>query len=762
MPGPITRARNPYFLRGDTANVRPSHVKLPISRVKNVGAARKPVPPLTGQSIQQPWNKMSPRNLFLTGLTLSSIITPASFSSINRRPQDIDRPQDNDNNEAKSTGLLIHDTFKADSQTTNNMRIPPASSEPAFRTKRHIVPNEGQPIQLPSGPDSVKIVPLFDASCKTYSPPLSFAKIFRQIGRSLKNPISEFASASQNIYYHISGKGLGCPSPEDKAEVLKITQPIDEIISRLLSLVPGSQSLAIVQYIVGPLMENAADEMEGLPETNEMMDIVAAVNGQARMEAAAMPTQIRNELLENHESNLPPIRDSKKGKYHIVDGKNKVNVAAWGKHGLFDISFNEGRRTFEARIPFDSLGNNAPEGKAIPVYYSNLLNRWHSGVNGDRPIYTVGDIGKIEEIAIPFYNYQIRVKENSHPRQYGSGEIITLEIPVSGSNTRTHVNAIEMNGQLCPIRETQLPNDRGTGYEVYDLKDPEAAGRRVKYRNKCWVFAHKTQSQTKISKELSTQLAKLSDPGGEYNLFYSHDVSQADEKGLFWVGANQYMRSRAVDEDGDRYYRYYRAEYNKNLDIYYIGPLTGHRIAAKFNPNVKKFVSVEKPGLKGGGKPVSILRGMQAHRDSNTGRTTHRADVNGYSYRFIFSLEYIAWMKATDDNRPMGNDLFLPDERGNLLRIDPRTRTVSNSDRQASLQEFGISLSTNPDSFPPLPAGEEEIPGILQSIWVGNREIPSAHIENLQKNAVLARQGDSPLETHIYLSNSDPQAFEKT
>lgn len=132
------------------------------------------------------------------------------------------------------------------------------------RSPRHGVP-EKKKTPLPPILDDVKNEKL-DFSCFEERQDLFFADVFRQIGNTLSNPVSELAKESQVIdFYH---KYHRCPSPEEMKSLLSITSTVDETVSIITALLPGGQPLVFTQKLGGPLFRMMADNAD-----NKLMDI---------------------------------------------------------------------------------------------------------------------------------------------------------------------------------------------------------------------------------------------------------------------------------------------------------------------------------------------------------------------------------------------------------------------------------------------------------------------------------------------------------
>jgi hypothetical protein len=160
--------------------------------------------------------------------------------------------------------------------------------------RRHLPVNFQKKQTRQPAPDDVKIVKLYDFSCVDEREDLSFSEIIRQIGKTLKNPISSLAEESQVIHSHgILNKG--CPDINERKNLLHVTNILDKIISSCLNMLPGTQALAIVQNIIGPILIEVSNEMSGDPANIKTLEeINSQILFMSRQEIAALSVSERD------------------------------------------------------------------------------------------------------------------------------------------------------------------------------------------------------------------------------------------------------------------------------------------------------------------------------------------------------------------------------------------------------------------------------------------------------------------------------------
>ena len=116
-------------------------------------------------------------------------------------------------------------------------------------------------------PDVVKTK--IDYSCIEERNNAGFWDHVRNIGKTLQQPVLRMAQESQVIhFYNTEGR---CPTPEefDALTNHKGIAVADYLIRNGLTMLPGSQPLFVAQNIVGPALEMAADDAQGIEVSGE-------------------------------------------------------------------------------------------------------------------------------------------------------------------------------------------------------------------------------------------------------------------------------------------------------------------------------------------------------------------------------------------------------------------------------------------------------------------------------------------------------------
>ncbi|MDN0088284.1 hypothetical protein QVN42_12950 [Yersinia nurmii] len=332
--------------------------------------------------------------------------------------------------------------------------------------------------------DDVKIVKMFDFSCMNNGENLTFAQILRQIGKTLRQPITMMTVESKNI--DSWNKGQGCPTDQQIEEATNITAKVDSITSQLLTFLPGSQPLAIAQYIVGPLLEHAANDLEGKPTSpEEELNLLQQVTQQAKFSIGAS-THSEQQRLCTKPISEPKLPQVDLPKFHLKDGVNHIKLAINGKR--HDVPLLEHKGKSFAVLP---KGKNGGE-RRQQVYFSHLSQEWKTTGDGKFIRFSKLDQRVAHELSL-----------NSHHRHKaadGNTNVYSVHNPLPSPPQR--LQAIELYGRLVPYRYDAASHEQF----VYDARQPESVGHKVEYANKEWHI--KAPVSLDVVPELSTAIGK--------------------------------------------------------------------------------------------------------------------------------------------------------------------------------------------------------------------------------------------------------------
>ncbi|MBN3264161.1 hypothetical protein H5A43_13605 [Pectobacterium brasiliense] len=272
--------------------------------------------------------------------------------------------------------------------------------------------------------DDVEISRIFDFSCMNNGNYLSFPQIIRQIGNVLQNPVTTLSTEIKNI--DSWSKKRGC-APLN--EINEITSKIDEITSQLLTLLPMSQPLAITQYIVGPLLELAADGLEG--KKISIDGILQQITQQARFSIAGMS---KTEMM--HLSTSPKLKKNQVDLpgFYIKNGVNYINVNI--KNNVLSTPIKEHNGKFFAVVP--QVEKNGEH--KYQVYFNHLARKWEVTGNGKFNRFSKQERQLVQRLSL----------ENDYRRPSDKTTIYCAKnsFPLPPEN----LEAIEMYGRLVPYR----------------------------------------------------------------------------------------------------------------------------------------------------------------------------------------------------------------------------------------------------------------------------------------------------------------------
>ncbi|WP_168429163.1 ADP-ribosyltransferase [Erwinia amylovora] len=170
-----------------------------------------------------------------------------------------------------------------------------------------------------------------DFSCLDERQTLTLADIFRQIGNTLLNPVEELAKEVQVIdYYNSLGR---CPDGDEIKFLSSVTSKVDQVVSALISMIPGVMPAVIIQRVGGSLFRIFADDLEGKPiDFYNVLAINEQVMMMAKMIADFSPKDENGQLINNAFS-LPENTGLEAGHVTVWIGNAKYRIT--NKHGAF-------------------------------------------------------------------------------------------------------------------------------------------------------------------------------------------------------------------------------------------------------------------------------------------------------------------------------------------------------------------------------------------------------------------------------------------
>ena len=325
-----------------------------------------------------------------------------------------------------------------------------------LQRKSRYVPLPTKSTATTFAPDDVKAKKMFDFSCMNNGEELSMAQIFRQVGNTLQNPSTAMSAdlANMDSWY----KGQGCASLETIDAISNVTKKVDEITSQIISLLPGSKLLAVLHYLVGPLLERAANDLEGKPTPlSKELALLQQINLETRL-SYNMILDRDKDILKN-----TPSSDQKSGKielpeFHIVDSNSgpHIDMQYHGKAQMFPVTLNEKNRRI---LAVEQIGTKG-EVKKHQVYYNFLTKKWEKTGNGNFNHYSKRERQLVQKLGL-----QIQSK---YPSNFND-KAATYNVLNPYFSEPKRLDAVVMFGHLVPYYY-----EPKTGKEfIYDASMPE-------------------------------------------------------------------------------------------------------------------------------------------------------------------------------------------------------------------------------------------------------------------------------------------------
>ncbi|WP_099258517.1 hypothetical protein [Erwinia amylovora] len=249
----------------------------------------------------------------------------------------------------KVSGAL---SSSATEQQTNNSTIPfsmtaashssGGASRPVIKPfdKRRffIAPNvnnngagdSSPPTAKPSENTHVKIEKLYDFSCIDKRKVLSWVDVIRLVGVTLGSPLKALAEESQ-VIHHQNTLHLGCPPDENSQHLADIAGQVDTVLTQVLTMLPSSSPLSVLQLMIAPALEVFANQLDGKQvDWQKITDINKQI---LLMSRQTIPTLAPDELMmlydkEKIQTQKPTSADAEKIKkrFNLKDGELTVKV----------------------------------------------------------------------------------------------------------------------------------------------------------------------------------------------------------------------------------------------------------------------------------------------------------------------------------------------------------------------------------------------------------------------------------------------------
>ncbi|UVD97572.1 hypothetical protein [Pectobacterium parvum] len=375
--------------------------------------------------------------------------------------------------------------------------------------------------------DDVKIEKI-DYTCLEERKNMTLGDILRKIGNTLSNPVSELSQEIQVIYYY--EKFGRCASKEKIENLKKATLFADKVISSILSLIPGSNHIVLLQNIGSPLLRLIADDLENKEHNPEdIQNLIGQSAFMAKIIVDSSPKNSNGIVIENEIS--PPE--------NFIFIKNKPYIKIENKE--YAILYNGKGYVIEK--------NNIEQ----EVIYSTKEKKWQYSRKGkawelERKKILFGEGNVYNIIKTENLLSQLSIKNKNYKK---TDEINEYNLYYTKQSNGKLLACIKMDNYLVPIRSG---GKNIGGVEVYDYKKPNKIGYPIYLgENKTWHFGKKnnilmrSRSNSQLYSNVSIHLKK-SIPSSFYKTDLNlHDCNPIDNRGIVKL---QYEEKYLRLEDG--------------------------------------------------------------------------------------------------------------------------------------------------------------------------------------------------------------------
>lgn len=371
-------------------------------------------------------------------------------------------------------------------------------------------------------PDDIKKIALYDFKCIQEREELSLSEWLRTFGKGLERPITALAQESQVVHFHIT-LGKGCPTDSASQNLEKVTLPIDIVASMILQAFPVAKLYAILQNIVGPLLQQFANYLEGKPI--DMKSFFSTQEQIHMMIRDLLPTLTTSETTalysDPQQPASPPVKeqDIVSKRFTLHDGKPYIKVA--GKEYLLHEK------------PDGTPFIIEDEEKTRVVLYDQIHEDWDFVDDVYELVYS-------EESKRNRNQYSIELNKNSKIT-HDNRNIVTVVNPQAPT-----IHGVFMRASFVPIRKYKIGSS-----EIVATHSPYKQEQRILIHGAAgWLFE---PASTKIDKNLKILLdsknkgIKFTDDRKFTNMNNLHGLSR-DDNGNFFIKYNyHYYKVEPID-----------------------------------------------------------------------------------------------------------------------------------------------------------------------------------------------------------------------
>ena len=345
----------------------------------------------------------------------------------------------------------------------------------------------------PTNLTEITVTPQRDLSCLPNAKEWTFSGFLRGVGQALEHPITTVATAGDEIY-NLAAKGA-CPPPEELQHLAEITEKLDQVASLIVTFVPGADVIVIAQSIVGPLLTQTADDIEGKPVSLEdRLQLVMNIGMQGHLSLGQSSEAGLKGLKAEAQAGQGIRPKFELPKFHVKDGKTHVPIKINGKNVKVPVSqIGEGIKTRTiAHIPLESGGVRQDE-----VFFNNVEKEWRlSGGKGRFSRYSPQERKVARKFGI----------ENHFEHQVKTPGIHLYETRNPFQEGHPRIETIQMHGRLVPYRAGAKWGE-GT---IYNAANPSRA-REVVFTEGEWHLKISPGKLRKIKEVRNAHTGKMLD-----------------------------------------------------------------------------------------------------------------------------------------------------------------------------------------------------------------------------------------------------------
>lgn len=328
--------------------------------------------------------------------------------------------------------------------------VPDNQSTP--KAEAYVLPNSNKKAgskDVPASPplDEPKIEKM-DFSCIEERTSITWEIAFRQIGKTLKDPLNELAKESQVIYYYNNYEK--CPEKADVDKLSYVMERIDFAAKFIMSMSPSLNRVVVVQDIGSELFQRMADEISKQADVRKYGE-----SWQLLFDAVSVG---RRDLID-------PTYEERRGPFHDVYHQNKGAAYAVIRGEVWRLSIRDGKI-------FASRKNEDLEVKFI-IGKLGHSGRWKfadEAVN-EFMLHDVEAEFLKDVTVVPSRFTGIRRDEGA--------AIFDVEL-----KDGMKLKCVHIDGHMVPVRNS----GRGTGVEAYNANSPSDVGRPIVRSGRIWKF----------------------------------------------------------------------------------------------------------------------------------------------------------------------------------------------------------------------------------------------------------------------------------